>query len=313
MTHVVVVLNWFGRKDTLACVESLRAGCPEAAALVVDNGSHDGTLEEVAATFPGTDLLQTGANLGFTGGMNAGLRWALDGGATTVTILNNDTIVPPGAMARLAEVARSGVAVSPVAVYAADPTRVWFAAGTIDPDTGLPHHGASVPMPDPGPDGLRETDILAGACVTASAETWRRVGLLDERYFLLFEDSDWSRRALAQGIPLRVDTRTTIRHRVSASFGGAMSYLGLFYYTRNGLLFIRGQAGGPTTRMRFLRRHVIPQVRPQQGEASRRDLVYRCLIVAAALAADVTRQYGPAPRALHRLATQWASSARTVS
>ena len=75
--------------------------------------------------------------------------------------------------------------------------------------------------------------------MTATAETWRRVGFLDERYFLNFEDSDWSMRARAVGVPLVVDTRVTIEHAVSASFTGAYSYLGLYYYARNGLLFGR--------------------------------------------------------------------------
>lgn len=307
--HVVVVLNWFGRDDTLACVDSLRDGSPEAVVLVVDNGSFDGTLEEVVLTRPGVHTLQTGRNLGFTGGMNAGLGWALGRGAAVVTLLNNDTLVPPGVMARLAAVAETGVAVSPVVTYADDPSRAWFAGGEVDRRTGLPHHGPSVRLAALDEDGLRPTEVLAGACLTASDATWRRVGLLDERFFLLFEDSEWSRRAVASGIPLRVDARSVVRHRVSASFGGHMSYLGLFYYVRNGLLFLRtGRAGAPTS-VRFLREHVLPQVR-SGGSDARGDLLRRAAVVAAALATYALRRFGEAPGPVRAAAARWTRDPR---
>ncbi len=304
--HVVVVLSWFGRDDTLACVSSLVEGSPEAAVLVVDNGSFDGTLEAVAAAFPGVGTLQTGANLGFTGGMNAGLRWALGRGADTVTILNNDTVVPAGTMRRLAEVASSGCAVSPVVTWLDEPDRVWFAAGEVEPETGLPHHGPSVRLSPVDEDGTRATEVIAGACLTAATETWRRVGLLDDRYHLIFEDSEWSLRARALGVALRVDTRSTIAHRVSASFEGRMSYLGLYYYARNGLLFVRSSGSGAATTGRFLRRHVLPRVRVRTGDRPVAETGRNALVVAAAVASYAVRRFGPAPAPLAALAGRWA-------
>jgi GT2 family glycosyltransferase len=303
--HVVVVLSWFGRDDTLPCVRSLVDGSPEATVLVVDNGSYDGTLEDVARAFPGVRTLQTGANLGFTGGMNAGLRWALDRGADTVTILYNVTVVPPGTMRRLGEVAATGCAVSPLVTYLDDPERVWFAAGAVAPETGLPHHGPSVPLPPVDPDGTRPTEVIAGACLTASAETWRRVGLLDDRYHLIFEDSDWSLRARALGVPLRVDTRSTVAHRVSASFDGPMSYLGLYYYVRNGLLFTRSHGAGAATTGRFLRRHVLPRVRVRTGDRRAAETGRNAVVVGFAATSWALRRFGAAPRPLAALAGRW--------
>ena len=136
---VVVVLSYHGRDDTLRCVESLVGGSPEAQVLVVDNGSDDGVLEAVRERWPQVATLQTGENLGFAGGMNRGLEWALVREASTVTVLNNDTIVPPGTIAALAQRALEGVAVSPEVRYAAD-GRVWFGGGTVDLQTGLARH-----------------------------------------------------------------------------------------------------------------------------------------------------------------------------
>ena len=123
--------------------------------------------------------------------------------------------------------------------------------------------------------------MLAGCCVTATRETWELVGLLDERYFLNFEDSDWSMRAHAAGVSLVVDTRVRIEHAVSASFRGAYSYLGLYYYARNGLLFGRehGRRAFPAN-VRFLRRHVLPDVVGPARRGAVRESARRATVLA---------------------------------
>jgi GT2 family glycosyltransferase len=307
---VVVVLSYHGRDDTLRCVESLVDGSPEARVLVVDNGSDDGVLEAVMERWPGIDTLQTGDNLGFAGGMNRGVEWALARGAETVTVLNNDTVVPPGAIAALAARAVDGVAVSPEVRYAAD-GRVWFGAGTVDIDTGLARHlndaEIAEAFPRPGP---RTVETLAGCCVTASADTWRTVGGFDERYFLLFEDADWSLRARGCGVPLVVDPGVQLEHVVAASFTGDRALLGLYYYARNGLLFghrwrtARG-TGDRRTAYRFLRRHVVPQVTGPWRRGDRTTAVRRQQIVGLAVAHHLRRHYGRAPGWLESRAQRW--------
>lgn len=144
--------------------------------------------------------------------------------------------------------------------------------------------------------------------MTASKETWRSVGLFDERFFLNFEDSDWSLRASAGGVTLVVDTSVTIQHRVSASFAGAYSYLGLFYYARNGLLFGRERVGTtPRQRYRFVRHHVLPVLTATWRKGDHRAAVRRGVVVAAAILGNALRLYGRAPAWLERRAAAWAS------
>lgn len=312
-THVIVVLSFHGRTDTLRCVESLVAGSPDATVLVVDNGSKDGTLEEVALRWPQAHALQAGTNLGFAGGMNLGLRWALDAGAATITVLNNDTIAPIGLAARLAAVASPGRAVSPtVLVEPAEGTRdpqkatVWFGGGAVDAGTGMARHTGPEEWGPTDGDGLRPTATLAGCWVTAPAQVWRRVGLFDERYFLNFEDAEWSRRAADLGVPLCVDTRSVLWHRVSASFVGPYRYLGAYYYVRNGLLFVR-TSGTATmlTPWRFLRHHCLGAALRRQPDEPAREPIRRGLVLAWAVAAAYARRFGPAPRKLVRLVERW--------
>lgn len=308
---VVVVLNFHGRKDTEACVASIMDGSSDTTVLVIDNGSHDGTVAAVRSRWPQIETIQNPDNLGFAGGMNTGLRWALDRGAKTVTVLNNDTIVPAGVLDRMVEIAQSGaIAVSPEVRYADGSERVWFGGGAIDERTGLARHQsdrelASVELRN----GLRPSTILAGCCVTASARTWERVGFFDERYFLNFEDSDWSVRASDAGVALYVDPSVHIHHKVSASFVGGYSYLGLFYYTRNGLYFIRKRLGGPPGQaVAFARRHVVPALVHRARDHEWREVRRRSVVVTSALAAYGLSSYGRAPRWLERRASAWATA-----
>ena len=95
--------------------------------IVCDNGSHDGTEAAITSRHPWVDFIQNGANLGFAGGNNSGLRSALDRGFEWVLLLNNDTTVPHGALAALMAhaAARQEVgAFQPLTVQADDPERI---------------------------------------------------------------------------------------------------------------------------------------------------------------------------------------------
>ena len=301
--HVVVVLNWHGRSDTLACVESLSAGSPEAEVLVVDNGSADRTLDAVAERWPDVHLLALERNHGFSGGMNRGIRHALESlGARTVTILNNDTVIAPGAMAALEAIAASAdLAVSPVVRYRDSPERIWFGGGSLDDANGFPFHTAPEDLA-PCVAGLRPSTVLAGCCITARSDVWRRVGLFDERFFLNFEDSEWSLRATERGVGLAVACDVEILHAVSASFTGTAATLGSFYYLRNGLLFARLAGSGFGARTRFLRRFGLGGIRRQSARSRGRTLT----VLMWAVVTDTARSYGEAPRALQRRAARWA-------
>ena len=308
---LVVVLTWNGREDTLRCVASLRDGAAGHDVLVVDNGSHDGALDAVSAAWPGVGTLQTGENLGFAGGMNRGVAWGLRHGYDVVTVLNNDTVVEPGALDRLvARATGTRTALSPRIVRDGDAGALWFAGGVLDAADGLPRHltAAEVAASGPAPGPVVPTDLLTGCCIVADAAVWRDVGPFDERYFLNFEDSDWSLRAVRRGVGLLVDHDAVVRHRVSASFVGPAAYLGTFYYARNALLFARtwrdqGVRGWP-----ILRRHVLPGVTEAWRTQGVVEGLRRGATVLAALVARAVRAGGRAPRGLERAAARWARS-----
>src|SRR5262245_35539834 len=104
-TVSIIVLNYNGREDTLACLRSLEhLTYPNVSVVVVDNASSDGSVDAIRAAHPQMTLIETGANLGFTGGNNIGIQHALDHGADYVMLLNNDTIAAPDMLNLMIEV-----------------------------------------------------------------------------------------------------------------------------------------------------------------------------------------------------------------
>ena len=101
----IIVLNWNKRDVTLACLASLAAADLGGATVwMVDNGSHDGSVEAVRKRFPDVRIVALPQNRGYAGGNNAGMRAALDAGAGAILLLNNDTEVSPDFLPPLLEV-----------------------------------------------------------------------------------------------------------------------------------------------------------------------------------------------------------------
>lgn len=219
---VAVVLSWNGREDTLACLRSLEG--EDVDTIVVDNASSDGTAEAVT----GAEVIRNERNLGYAGGMNVGIRRALERGADAVLLLNNDVEVEPGAIAALAAQADGAGAVCPVVVFAHDPERVWYAGARFDPRRG--YNGRHLTEIDGSP---QETERICGAAVLIPRATLERVGMFDEQLFAYVEDADWSLRVREAGLSLLVTPASRVRHKVSASTGGEGSPDAIYYSVRN--------------------------------------------------------------------------------
>src|SRR5438046_12239 len=103
----IVTLNWNRPNDTLACLESAAAQAqPNTMLVVVDNGSSDDSVPRISAAFPTAMILRNEHNMGFAGGANRGLRYALDAGADYIFLVNNDTTSAPDVVVLLLAEAR---------------------------------------------------------------------------------------------------------------------------------------------------------------------------------------------------------------
>jgi len=192
---VAVVLNWNGGDDTLAALDSLGA----VPAICVDNGSTDGSDFAVEERFPQAELIRTGANLGFAGGNNVGIRRALERGADWVLLLNNDAVAEPGVPDALerAAAARPDAGLLACLILGEDGAAVQYAGASYHPRLGYSGRVATTPPPSP-----QDVDRVDGAAVAVSRAAAERAGLLDEELFLYVEDVRGHGRTRVDGQPL---------------------------------------------------------------------------------------------------------------
>jgi GT2 family glycosyltransferase len=234
----VVVLNYRGVADTIACVESLAELEVPARVIVVDNGSGDGSAERLGAV-PGVELIVNESNLGFAAGNNVAIERLLADGVEFVWVLNNDTVVEPATSRELLAVAdadpRVG-AVGSVLYDMAAPDRVLtWGGGAIGRWTGRTE--------DARRDGDR-IDYLTAASVLLRGGALRDVGLFDTRYFFTWEDVDLCTRLVAGGWRLAVAERSRVWHR----WGGTLQPLAprrLEEHAAGLVVYQRGQSRVP--------------------------------------------------------------------
>jgi GT2 family glycosyltransferase len=235
MSWAVCVLNWNGREDTQRCLAALAAVRGEFATVVADNGSTDGSVAALRAAHPHVEVIENGANLGFSGGNNAAIRHALAGGAEWVVLLNNDAEPEPGMLEALQAAAarRPGAGVL-AGKLLSDDGRVQWAGQRVALLTGY----SGRPRGHGRPDGFAysvegRTDRAVGALMAVSRAAIERAGPLDEALFAYVEDVDWSLRIRAAGLGCVFAPAARAVHRVSASTGGAASTHTVYYGTRN--------------------------------------------------------------------------------
>lgn len=236
----VVVLNWNGWRDTLACLASLQClNYPNFGLIVVDNGSTDGSQSHIEAHIPGLKVLQTGANLGFGGGCNAGIRQALEQGADYIWLINSDTTVDANALTELVRLADAQVFVGAVGsvLYEADrPDQIQlWGGGRVGLWRGFSRHQVS-----PAP-----LDFVSGASMLLRREAIEQVGMFDvQTFFMYWEDSDLGFRLRQAGWQLAVAEKSRVWHKLSASLGQGSRQLDV-YFTQSGVRFLRRYAPAP--------------------------------------------------------------------
>jgi GT2 family glycosyltransferase len=247
----IIVLNYNGCEDTLACLRSLEhLTYPDVQIIVVDNASTDGSEGAIRAAYPMLTFIQTGANLGFTGGNNVGIRYALEHGADYVMLLNNDTIVAPDFISLLVEAAESnptiGV-VGPMIYYYNNPEQIWSAGGEIDWKRGLTTN-IGVNEFDQSQFGIEpvQVDFVTGCALLAKRAVWEKVGLLDDKFFMYYEETEWCVRAHRGGYEIYLVPMAMVWHKISIE-ARAASPRTYYYMTRNRLLFLRNSKAGLQT------------------------------------------------------------------
>lgn len=230
----VVILNFQVKKETLACVKSvLETDYQNLQIIVVDNNSND-NLEEELKKFDDVIFIQNKKNIGFTGGNNVGIKYALSHGADCVFVLNPDTEISPGCMTALVNASQSGDILGPK-IYFADTKKIWFAGGQFDVANVLGTHRGLNEEDNNQYNLIEDTDYVSGAAFFVKRQVFEKIGFFDERYFLYYEDADFCIRAKRAGFKVFYVPTALVFHK-NARSTGLGSPLQDYFITRNRML-----------------------------------------------------------------------------
>lgn len=248
----IVILNYRGFKNTIECissVKSLKKTDFKTEIIVIDNDSQDASKKELKKIKGITFIVNTD-NMGYSGGNNLGINYALKKAYQYVLILNNDTTVNEYLLINLLLNSKNADIVAPKIYFAPgneyhkgrykkdDSGKViWYAGGEIDWNNIVGNH-IGVDEVDIGQfNNKKETDYATGACMLVSRKVFEKIGCFDEKYFLYLEDMDFCYRAKKAGFKIIFEPRAVLWHKNAQSAGGSGSSLQDYYITRNRLLF----------------------------------------------------------------------------
>jgi len=239
---IIILLNWNGKKDTLECLASLqKVEYPNFLTIVVDNGSTDDSVPALRAAYPNLPILETQANLGFAGGNNVGIEWALRHHAQWILLLNNDTTVAPDFLNAflLAAKEQPKAKILGAKIYrSSDPTRIDHCGGFWNPKIAEFESPASGHLDDPYAfTEMKPVDYVCGAALFMHRSVPEAIGLLEPRYFLFWEETDFCFRARKAGLEVWTAPSAKIWHKVSSSFTGGKPHMHYFWW-RSRLLWI---------------------------------------------------------------------------
>lgn len=227
--HVYIILvNYNGFNDTVECINSLQKINNKYDIIIVDNASSDKSYSKLCEKYKNEvniHVLKTEENLGFAGGNNFGINYALSKGADIFLLLNNDTIVKEDFLDNLLIGYDNKSIVTSMINYYDDKDEHWYCAGYLNQnkcivENGYPYYEGKV-------------NFASGCCMLLSSYVINQIGLLSEDYFMYYEDVDYCMKAKQKKIDIFYRPKSIIYHKVSKSIEGSNSVMAIYYNNRN--------------------------------------------------------------------------------
>ncbi|MBU2028461.1 glycosyltransferase family 2 protein [Patescibacteria group bacterium] len=233
----IVILNYNGLEVLKKCLTSVfKIDYPSFEIVLMDNNSTDGSLEMAKTNFSKAIFIKNEENLGFAAGNNVGIKFALERTADFILLLNNDVEVEKNFLTQLidnvAEKEKVGIA-SPV-IFDGETREIWFSGGHIDWWRLKTVHEKNIQT-----EKFFNSDFITGCAMLIRAEVFQKIGLLDEDFFLYWEDADFSLRAGKAGFQNVVVPASWIYHFEKSR---ANQENKIYWLVVSGLIFFRKNA-----------------------------------------------------------------------
>jgi len=244
----VIILNWNLKGVTVECVESvLKSTYSPYQVLIVDNGSTDGSVEVFRSLFPGVEVIANDKNLGWASGNNVGIEYALHDKADCVLLLNNDTIVDENLLAEMVTVGESDKEIGilgPLIFYYDEPDKIWHLGGRESCFLPVPRTLAKNQKDKGQFASPISVDYVSGCAMLVKRQVFEMVGLMDTKYFMYYDETDFCRRAREAGFRIVAVPRARMWHKVSRS-ARMVSSATRYHHTKNRVLFYHAHPHGP--------------------------------------------------------------------
>lgn len=262
----IVLLNFEGADDTVACLDSLlNISYQNYRIVIVDNASSDSSVDTISQYFSQINLdefcfyaspvaamqsdvtqcrytlIQSQVNGGYGFGNNIGIRYALKSSDTDyLLILNNDTIVDSDFLEPMVTMCEQDetIGIASGKIYYHDrPDVIWFNGGRFYPCTAKLEH-VNYKEKDVGQQPPIDNNFISGCMWLIPRRVIESVGFINEGYFMYVEDLEYCHRALIQGYRLEVCSKSIVWHKVGGSAGGDLSTFSVYWSARNKTKFI---------------------------------------------------------------------------
>jgi len=229
----IIILNWNDEANVIECLESLYGSSyGNYELLIVDNGSRTGSIDRIKQKYRKLTIIENGRNLGYAGGNNVGIEYALKTDSDFMLLLNSDTVVETQTLKHLTDVAASdektGI-VGAVNCCYADPDKYWYTGAKINW-----WNGNFSPVKQNG-NFAESVDKVAGSCLLIKRELIEKIGGFDKRFFAYFEESDLCIRCRSAGFKVVLSYEGRIRHK---SHDYSRHAVANYFLTRNKPLFL---------------------------------------------------------------------------
>lgn len=216
----VVIPSWNSKEDLPACLDSLLQQTIPCEIVVVENGSTDGSLEFLQSHYPEITVLPQKKNLGFDGGVNVGIRYALKHKFPYVALLNNDAVAHKEWLKYLVETLdkNQSAGIATCKLMGIDKKHL-DSTGDIYTTWGLAYpRGRGEPVSNTYDKNVDIFGASGGASVYRSV-TLEEIGLFDEKFFAYYEDVDISFRAQLAGWKVMFEPQSIVYHQIGATSG----------------------------------------------------------------------------------------------
>lgn len=216
---------------------------------LVDNSFNNHTttlIHQFIKKYPLSDIehIDAGGNIGVAAGNNLGIQQALMDGCAYFIFLNNDIFIPQdNLLKRMVELCEEHKIVTPK-IYYHNSELIWMAGGYIDNFKALGVHYGMKQKDTPSLNQPKYVTYAPTCFLAVHRSVIEAIGVMDERYFAYYDDTDFVLRAVRKGFKVWYEPSLYLSHKVSSSSGGDDSLFYIYYGNRNKLIFIRKHFSG---------------------------------------------------------------------